>query len=208
MFCCEAPAMTDTTTNATTTTTPGDPRPTMLRAADLAATLVDTVAPDDLDRPTPCSEWAVRDLLAHLVAVTHRVAHIARGGAPLELPSLVAGEPAQGWAGGFRDGLDDVRSAWADDGLLARVVQHPIGAVPGAVAAGIYAQEFTAHAGDLAVALARTDLLDEELAEEVLRSSRRLMPADRPAGVPFDPAREVDPGAPAHVRLAAFLGRP
>jgi uncharacterized protein (TIGR03086 family) len=194
-------------TNPTTTNRPTDPRPALLRAGELTATLVDAVGAEDLDRPTPCADWAVRDLLAHLVAVTHRVAHIARGGAPFDLPSLVDGVPEQGWSAGFRAGLRDVAAAWADDDLLGRVVQHPIGAVPGAVAATIYTQEFTAHAGDLAVALGRTDLLDEELAEQVLLGSQRTMPVERPAGYPFGPVVEVPADAPAHVRLAAWLGR-
>ena len=35
----------------------------------------------DLDRPTPCSEWTIRDLLSHLVAVEDRIVHIASPGA-------------------------------------------------------------------------------------------------------------------------------
>lgn len=191
-------------TNAMTTT---DPRVTMLRAADLAATLVDVVDDADLDRSTPCSDWAVGDLLAHLVAVTHRVGHIAGGGSPFDLPSRVDQVPVDGWSAGFRAGVEGVRTAWADDAVLGRILQHPVGAVPGAVAATIYAQEFTTHAGDLAVALGRTELLDEELAEGVLARSRQTMPDERPAGFPFGPAVEVSADAPAHVRLAAFLGR-
>ena len=39
-------------------------------ALDRADRLVAAVRPDQLDRPTPCAEWTVRMLLAHLVDVS------------------------------------------------------------------------------------------------------------------------------------------
>jgi uncharacterized protein (TIGR03086 family) len=180
----------------------------MFRAADLAGHLLEvaTTRNDDLDLPTPCAGWTVRDLVGHLVAVTHRVAHIARGGAPFDLPSLLAAEPGEGWAAAYRAGVADLRAAWAEDSVLATLVQHPAGPMPGAAAATIYAQEFTTHAGDLAVALARPELLDEDLAATVLADAVRFVPAERP-GFPFDPPVEVAADAPASARLAGWLGR-
>ncbi|NAZ74536.1 TIGR03086 family protein [Kineococcus sp. T13] len=187
---------------------PSDPRPLMGTAMDVVERLLVLVGPADLDAPTPCEGWDVRDLLGHLVAVTRRVAHIARGGRPADLPTVLESVPGGDWAAAWRAGRADLEAAWADDDLLARTVVHPAGEMPAAVAGTIYVQEFTVHAGDLAVALGRTDLLDEDLARRMLDVSTRFLPASPRGGpVPFGPVVEVPADAPAHVRLAAWLGR-
>ncbi|WP_432542431.1 TIGR03086 family metal-binding protein [Kineococcus sp. SYSU DK002] len=183
-----------------------DPRDQMHRAADLAGVLVAAVPADALDRPTPCTEWDVRALLGHLVAVTARVAHIARGGSPSDLPTVLDAEPQGGFAAAYAAGVAGVRQAWADPAVLGATVHHPAGDMPGAAGATIYAQEFATHAVDLAVALDRTDLLDEEFLEQVLQIAVRFVPAERP-GFPFGPPVPVAGDAPAHVRLSAWLGR-
>ncbi len=74
-------------------TTAEDPRQTMIRAAELAGRVLETVPTTAHQDPTPCTEWTVGDLIGHLVAVTRRVAHIARGGYPFELPTLLTPNP-------------------------------------------------------------------------------------------------------------------
>lgn len=183
-----------------------DPRQPMFRAADLAGRVLDAVPADAGARPTPCTDWTVRDLAGHLVAVTARVAHVARGGHPSERPTLLEAEPAGGFSAAYRAGVAGVREAWADDDLLTRTVHHPAGEMPGAAGATIYAQEFATHAVDLAVAVGRTDLLDEEFLAGIVDVARRVVPADR-AGFPFAPPVPVPDDAPAHARLAGWLGR-
>ncbi|MEZ0492791.1 TIGR03086 family metal-binding protein [Kineococcus sp. TBRC 1896] len=183
-----------------------DPRQTMLRAADLAGRVLDAVPVAAHQDPTPCTEWTVGDLLGHLVAVTHRVAHIARGGYASDLPTVLTAEPDEGFAAAYAAGVDGVRAAWADDAVLTATVHHPAGDVPGAVGATIYVQEFATHAVDLAVATGRQDLLEEEFLAGVLEIARRVVPAQRD-GFPFDPPVAVPDDAPAHVRLSGWLGR-
>jgi len=196
------------TTSGTPAAAPADPRPALGAALGLVGGLVDVVEPPDLDRPTPCTEFAVRDLLSHLVAVTHRVAHIAGGGDPQARPTSVSGVPDDGWPAAFRAGAGELTAAWADDAVLGRTVRHPAGPMPGAFAGLAYVQELTAHAGDLAVAIGREDLLDEDLAEAALATSRQFLPAEPRGGpVPFGPVVAVPDDAPAHVRLAGWLGR-
>ena len=49
------------------------------------------VGDDDLDRPSPCGPWTVRELLGHLLALTAHFTAVARhtesarGGAPAEV---------------------------------------------------------------------------------------------------------------------------
>ncbi|WP_380170736.1 TIGR03086 family metal-binding protein [Kineococcus sp. DHX-1] len=187
-------------------TTAEDPRQTMIRAAELAGRVLETVPTTAHQDPTPCTEWTVGDLIGHLVAVTRRVAHIARGGYPFELPTLLDAEPDGGFTAAYLSGVDGVRAAWADDAVLTATVHHPAGDMPGAAGATVYSQEFATHAVDLAVATGREDLLDEEFLAVVLETARRVVPADRD-GFPFGPPVEVPDDAPAHVRLSGWLGR-
>lgn len=188
------------------TDTVHDPRESMFRAADLAGLVITAVPAQAAARPTPCAEWSVQDLLGHLVAVTGRVAHVARGGYASDLPTELEGPPAEGFVAAYAAGVAAAREAWADPALLGTIVHHPAGELPGAAAAMIYAQEFATHAVDLAVAIGRTDLLDEEFLAGVLEIAVRFVPAER-QGFPFAPPVAVPADAPVHVRLSAWLGR-
>ncbi len=185
-----------------------DPRPLFTTALDQAGHLVATVTPDDLDRPTPCADYNVRTLLGHLVAVERRVVHIAHGGAPHEVTSLVTDVPDDGWLSAWtesRTALDDVM---AEDGVLQRTFAHPAGLLPGWQAVFAYVSEIATHGWDLAVAVGRRDELDDELAAAALGPVMQFLPAEPRGGpVPFAPPVDVAPNAPAYDRLVAWMGR-
>jgi len=63
------------------------------QALDETARLVDGVRPDQMGLPTPCSDWDVRALLAHLVGGNARYAALARG-EPLRRGPAQGGGPA------------------------------------------------------------------------------------------------------------------
>ena len=54
--------------------------------------LLDQVAsgltPADLDAPTPCSDFAVRDVLGHMIGGATQFAAAFRGTAPAEVPQM------------------------------------------------------------------------------------------------------------------------
>src|SRR6185436_12961263 len=56
-----------------------DPRPLFTTAVQTALPVIANVRPDQLDLPSPCFEYDVRGLMAHLVFVLHRVAALGRG---------------------------------------------------------------------------------------------------------------------------------
>ncbi|WP_296604951.1 TIGR03086 family metal-binding protein, partial [Nocardioides sp.] len=127
-----------------------DPRPLVLRAVEQATPLVAGVAGADLDRPTPCTDWTVRDLLAHLVAVERRVAHIVRGGHPFDVPTQVTDVQDDRWLDAWQQAASDLRVALDEPDVLDRTVAHPLGSFPAPVALGVYAGELAAHGWDLA----------------------------------------------------------
>ncbi|GAA5153493.1 TIGR03086 family metal-binding protein [Nocardioides marinquilinus] len=195
--------MTDRSTTLT------DPRPTLLRAAAQLTPLVERVRPADLDRPTPCDDWAVRDLLAHLVAVEVRIAAILRGAHPADLPSLVDGVADEGWAAAWGEAGEALEVALAEDDVLTRTVEHPAGRMPAPQAIGIYVSELAVHGWDLGAALDDVSGLDPAVAEGCLEPMRRALTPemrDQP-WVPFGPVVAVPDDAPAYDRLVAWVGR-
>ncbi len=189
------------------TTTP-DPRPLFASTLDQCGRLVDAVAPDDVDGPTPCADYDVRTLLGHLVAVERRVVHIARGGHPFEVPSLVDDVPDDGWGQAWKQARVDLDAAMAEDGVLDRTFHHPAGDFPGRQAVFAYVSEVAVHGWDLAMALGRRDDLDDALAAATLEPVRRFLPAEPRGGpVPFGAVVDVAPDAPAYDRLVGWMGR-
>ncbi|MFB9314389.1 TIGR03086 family metal-binding protein [Nocardioides plantarum] len=186
-----------------------DPRPLLLAAAAQVTTYVDRVRLDDLDRPTPCAGWTVRDLLSHLVAVSVRVPHVLRGGHPFEVPSQVEGVADRDWAGAWAERQPELVAALGEDAVLERTVHHPAGDMPAAAAIVTYVSELVTHGWDLAAALGDTSGLDDALAATCLAPLQGALPAgirdeDR---VPFGAVVPVPDDAPALDRLLGWVGR-
>lgn len=185
-----------------------DPRPLFAHALDQTQSLIDSVTPSDLGLPTPCADWSVRELLGHLVAVARRVTHIAHGGHPFEVTSLVTEVPGDDWAGAFRESRAQLDAALAEDGVLDRTFAHPAGQFPARQAIFAYFNELATHDWDLARAIDSTDALDPALAEATLEPIRSFLPATPRGGqIPFGPVIEVPDDAPAYDRLLGWLGR-
>ncbi|WP_461417376.1 maleylpyruvate isomerase N-terminal domain-containing protein [Gordonia sp. GN26] len=61
-------------------TTPPDPRPAFTAATTWVTGLLSAVTAEQLDAPTPCDEFDVRTLGAHLLATAQRAAALPEGG--------------------------------------------------------------------------------------------------------------------------------
>src|SRR5688572_12102056 len=84
------------------------------RALDQTGDVLTAVHEDQLSLPTPCGEWDVRQLIAHLVAAPGMFVVMARG----ENPDWSA-EPApigHDWAAQFRSAADDLIHVWHQAG--------------------------------------------------------------------------------------------
>lgn len=92
-------------------------------------------------------------------------------------------------------------------GVLAELVDIPVGRVPGAVAVDVRITECLVHGWDLARATGqRTDFDDRVVEHEIefTRGALALIPPDR---TPFAPEQPAPTGATAIDRLAALVGR-
>ena len=114
---------------------------------DEARKVVGGVGPDQYGAPTPCTEWDVRALLAHMVGV---LTNMERGvtGAAL-LPDVNGITLDDDVASQFGAAADRALAAWRTNGLDGEV-NVGAGAMPAALAASINLVDTTAHTWDLA----------------------------------------------------------
>jgi uncharacterized protein (TIGR03086 family) len=187
-----------------------DPRPLHRRAVAQTETVVAAVTPDQLTLPTPCTEYDVRTLLAHIVGGLTRTALVGEGDPDaLARPAVAGGVPDDGWPDSYRAAAARAVAAWADDAKLDALVEVPWGKVPGRFALAGYIQEVLAHGWDLAKATGQPTEGDPELALFALAGAKRILPPDiRGADdVPFGPVVDVPADAAPYTQLAAWLGR-
>jgi uncharacterized protein (TIGR03083 family) len=158
------------------------------RGLDQCVDLLRAVTSDDLQRPTPCSEWTVADLSDHIVNGTTGMATMARGGEPDWANAAHHDDPAT---------VLEAEGRALVDGLASG----------DSFPEGMAAAELAVHAYDLATALGRdTRELDPEVAETGLAfMSASMKPEMR--GDAFAPEQPAPEGADAYQRIAAFAGR-
>ena len=215
--------MTTETLHPSTTTTI-DPRPLFATAVQIAAPVIAGVRPDQVELPSPCVDFDVKGLLAHLVFVLHRVAKLSRGEEAFS-PGSMADDVVEhlDWAADWRDAAADVDAACADDALLERTVVLPWAAMTGAEMLATYTSEVTTHTWDLARATGQHAAWDDAVCRLALEAMHRSLPmvdrgpiweafrANAPANMQFDPpfanAIAVGEDAPLIDQLVAWTGR-
>jgi uncharacterized protein (TIGR03086 family) len=153
----------------------------------------------DLDRRTPCRDWNLRQLLAHMDDALDAFTEAAGGAVDV---------PARGWSPLRVDRLQEKACAL----LGAWSGQPPAGvSVGGAdlasdVLVSAAALEITVHGWDVSCATTGPARIPEELARQLLPVARRVVHRDdRP--LRFAPPLTPEQDAPADEQLLAFLGR-
>ncbi|MGW6282818.1 TIGR03086 family metal-binding protein [Kribbella sp. NPDC055071] len=182
-----------------------DPRPMFVLALDQTQALIDAIGTDELTLPTPCPEYDVRTLLAHLLSVAARINLALTGGDPLTIPKVTNSPDIAGTWKEHRTALD---ATLTDNSILGRVCRLPFATLPGAAALVAYTGELTTHSWDLAKATGRVDQLDDSLANYVLPLVGQFLPAEPRGGdIPFGPVVPVPADASPYDRLAGWQGR-
>ncbi|MFD5466253.1 TIGR03086 family metal-binding protein [Kitasatospora sp. NPDC127059] len=185
-----------------------DARPQYLTALGQLAQLFAAVTPADLDRPTPCEEFTLRQLLNHVVGGVHRFAYLGEGGRSQDIVPAIEDPSDEGWPAALARATARATAAWADDAKLGRPTFAPWGEVPGGMVVGGYVMETVTHSWDIATALDNGFVLDDALAHTALAVAELVLPpASRVEGVPFGAVRPASADADVHTRLAAWMGR-
>jgi len=167
---------------------------------------------EDLPRPTPCGEWNLGDLLAHMT-VQHdgfAAAAAGNGGDPtLWVVQPLGSDPF----GAYAAAADRVVTAFAQDGVPEREFAlpeiSPITTFPGSQAMSFHLIDYVVHGWDVARTLDipvsfDPDVLDTaiEIARSVPDGPQRLQP-----GSAFAPGLAAAGDAPQLDRIVAMLGR-
>lgn len=135
---------------------------------------LELVGVDDWARPTPCTEWDVRQLVSHVVGSDLRYTDLLRGGRAEEFVRRRREETASALPAG-----DDLVSEWKrsgaaleaalrQPGAMERVVDYPRGPVPGRQLLENRIVDITIHTWDLARAINADDGLDERIVRRSL----------------------------------------
>jgi uncharacterized protein (TIGR03086 family) len=181
----------------------------MVRAADASIEVVRGVEPGMVDRPTPCPDFDVRALLAHLsawMAGRARAAALKQTseGAPDETRDITA-EP--GWADRYAEGAGAAAEAWSEPAAwegsssLSGKTQ-----MPAEMLGGLLFGEFLLHAWDLAAATGQKLALDDDLAQALFDQVSSMAGMAREYGA-FGPEVPVAASASLVDRALGLAGR-
>ena len=161
------------------------------------------VDPADVGRPTPCSEWAVRDLLDHLIAGATTFAAVVRG----EEPPVVGETPDNAKLAAATSALADIDGAFRSPGALERVVATPFGEMPGETFARLLAFDVLMHTWDLASSTGQQVEVTDAVVTEVDGFARAAVTPELRGPNTFGPETPAKDGASTLERLVAFSGR-
>ncbi|QMU67141.1 TIGR03086 family metal-binding protein [Streptacidiphilus sp. P02-A3a] len=188
-----------------------DFRPQDRRALEITEKIVDQVQPHQLDLPTPCGEWTLRQLLAHMIGQNHGFADAADG-KRTELTDWADRDFGDDPAGVFRASSTRVADAFAQEGVLEREFWLPEVrggmSFPAPVAIGFHFVDYVVHGWDVAAAIGVPARFEQDLLRAVLPIA---------LAVPDGPARQTPgssfrPGLPTSSedlldQVLATLGR-
>lgn len=196
-----------------------DPRQIFDRALATGADVIARVRPEQLTKPTPCTEMDVRTLLAHLIGVVDRVAALGNGDDPFAIVETPLSDDR--WADAWKESGKRAADAWSDDDALERPMALPWIQGTAAEILTSYFSELTVHTWDLAKATGQQPHWDETVVAAAL-DARKILPAENrralyeeistamgldEVAIPFAEAVPIADDAPAIDRLAAWNGR-
>jgi uncharacterized protein (TIGR03086 family) len=156
------------------------------------------IGEDELDLPTPCSEFTVGQLTDHLV------------GSMVSLGGMAGATVTQSVAGTLESRVAFVAQqaleAWHKRGLEGTVQQgeHDM---PALVAANILSVELLVHAWDFAVACGQQVNVSDQVSHHVLDLAHQIISPQSRLGGSFAEAIDVGPDVDILDRLIAFTGR-
>src|SRR3954469_6681694 len=179
------------------------------RVVDQTGELVDATTEADLAKPTPCTDWTVKDLINHVTGGSTMFAVSAeQGSVPDDMVGQLMGGDNLGddYKGAFHSATARAMAAFDEPGVLEKMVKLPFGEMPAGIALNIAIFDVATHACDLAKATGQ-HVSDSELLEAALATGRQMVgPELRTPGV-FGDEQAVNESAPVEDRLLAFAGR-
>jgi uncharacterized protein (TIGR03086 family) len=183
-----------------------DPRQAHRRAVDEYGARVAAVGDDQWARPTPCTEWHVRDLVGHMVYENRWAVPLLKGVAPSEQAEslgrdLLGSDPKAAWEASAYQAAEAVAATDLD-----QMVHVSYGDVPARHYISEYATDLTVHAWDLSRAIGADEALDPALVEFAYTHTAPLEDRLKETAM-FGEKIEVSPQADTQTKLLAICGR-
>ena len=178
-----------------------------VRALDAAHRYVTGVRADQWERPTPCAEWNVRQLLQHVVYGTVWVPDIFAGKTLAEVGDRFEGDLlGDDPLAAYDAAVALAKPAVLAPGAMEQVCHISRGDVSGAQYITSMFNDVFIHGWDIAVATGQDAALEGELVEA---SHRIVLPRKGQArtGTAFGPEIVVPKDASRQTQLLAILGR-
>lgn len=182
---------------------------TMSKVLDETNRVVGGIAPDQLDNPSPCDEWTVRDVLNHITSGATMFAVCVRDGSigDEQMVALMTEDNlGDDYQGAFRAASADAIAAFQEPGAVDRMVTLPFGTMPAGIAINIAVFDVAIHTWDLAHATGQQMQLDGETLSTAYELAQAMIPDMRANGVIGEEV-DVASEAPLEDRLAALAGR-
>jgi uncharacterized protein (TIGR03086 family) len=169
------------------------------------SSMVDRVEAGQLDDPTPCSGFTVRDLLNHFIVLGGSFAYWFRGEEAPELtpPAANGSVPARE----VREVLDGVLEAAKSPGAMERIISAPVGEMPGSTCARFIAFDCLIHTWDLASATGLEFEVPPALIASADEFARDALTSEMRDGDTFKEATVAPDGSSRLEGLVAYSGR-
>ena len=165
------------------------------RAIGAAKDVLAGVKQDQLDDPTPCASWKVRDLINHLVGGSYFFASATNAGEVVRRRERARLRRRRLRQLPTTTGAKQAVEAFNVPGAQEKIVKLPFGEFPGSGFMGLATVDTFTHAWDLAKATGQSTDLDPELAEQLLAASKATISdefrGDEP--MPFAKQKERPP---------------
>jgi len=175
-------------------------------AYDHGQSIMDGITPEQLDAPTPCPNFTVRQLAGHTLDVMDMITTATGGDAAPAQDGDRTDNPGEA----FRDAAERSRAAWAGVESLDAPLSMPWGDSTFDNAARMGLADVLAHTWDAAVATGQPRELPEGPAEVAYDFTKGMLkPEYRTEGpdATFGPEVAVGDDAPVTERLVGWLGR-
>jgi uncharacterized protein (TIGR03086 family) len=164
------------------------------------------VSATDLDRPSPCEDWTVRDVAVHLLGTAEAMRRVGAG-EPLD--------PQDPWGTGggrledsWRDDLGDLLTAWAQAWSQPEAWEGDAmdGAVPRSQVGQMGFAEVVLHGWDIAAGTGQEVRFDDETVAEASEVMDEIGELGRSMHA-FGPEVSVDDDASTFARVLGRSGR-
>ena len=168
---------------------------------------VEQVGDDQWSAPTPCTDWDVRALVAHLVDECRWVPYLLSGGRVDEAGDRFAGDPLgddpkAAWRAASASALEAFRAA----GALDQTVSVSFGDMSARDYLWQMTVDATVHAWDLARGIGADERLDQELVRRIHLEAEKDVEALAQSGL-YAPPVHVAAHSDLQARMLALFGR-